>query len=245
VPPDTADVPVGAAGQVAAARPENDAGYQAVVKTLGRSASRLKTPPKDPVAKREEIRAAAELPAARVKEEKAYHSNLKEMEEAPLPTIQDFSVDEFMAAFQHGFEELAKQLPKQSEDNHAVSNAVDFGPEKAVARGKMTSEKDDRSKALRTASSRKPMDIAAGIPAPPATPELAGDPAGPVPAIPDAAAAAPKPLPAKDVSLDDQSKALDDSLKNQVAGGQVLNIDEASLPFEASGEKSFDDALET
>jgi hypothetical protein len=244
VPSDGADVPLEMAPVAARVSPENDAGYQAVVRKLGTTASRLKTPVKDTGAKVGEISVAAELPPARQKEKRAYDQQMDDLAAAPVPTIEDFTVEKFMEAFRLGFEELAKQLPKASEGNHAVSNAVDFGSERKMAVQGLTSQCDDKSRALRQAASHDPHDIAAAIPAPPAAPELNADPAGPLPAIPNAAAAAPKPLPAKDISLDAQSKALDDSFKNQVAGGQVLNISEDSLPYQVSGEKSFDEAGE-
>lgn len=241
---DTADVAAAIARPAATPGPDNDAGYQAVVKKLGTNAFRLKTPVKKADAKVTEITAAAELPPGRQKEKKAYDQQMNDMAQAPVPKIEDFTVEKFMEDFRHGFEELAKKLPKESEDNHAVSNAVAFGPEKAIAVKKMESARDTGSAALQTAASRRPVDMMAASPTPPAPPELTGDPAGPVPKISNAAAAAPKPLLSKDISLDDQSKALDDALANQVAGGQVLNISEASLAFPVSGEKSFDEAGE-
>ncbi len=240
---DTADVPV-EVGRPAAARPENDAAYQAVVKKLGTNASRLKTPVKKADAKVTEITASAELPPARQKEKNAYEQQMTDLAAAPVPKIEKFTVDKFMEDFRHGFEELAKKLPKESEDNHAVSNAVAFGPEKALAVRKMESARDTESAALHAAAARQPAQVMAASPTPPAPPELVRDPAGPVPVISNAAAAAPKPLPSKDISLDDQSKALDDALSNQAAGGQVINISEASLAFPVSGEKNFDEAGE-
>lgn len=229
----------------AAPTTENDAGYQAVVRKLGTSASRLKTPVKKPAEKVTEVTAAAELPPTRQKEKNAYNQQMTDLAEAPIPKIEDFTVDKFMDDFRQGFEELAKKLPKESEDNHAVSNAVNFGDEKQIAVKKMESARDTGTADLQKAASRDPADLMAQAPTPATPPELVGDPAGPVPKIPNAAAAAPKPVPSKDISLDDQSKALDDALTNQVAGGQVLNISEDSLSFQVSGEKSFDEAAES
>lgn len=242
--PVTPDVPVDIAPPATVRTPESDAGYQGVVKKLGTNASRQKTPVKEPDAKVGEISVAAELPPARRNEEKAYAQQMDDLAAAPIPKIEDFTVENFMEAFRHGFEELAKQLPNASKDNHAVSNAVNFGSEKAIAVKELKSQSDTKSEALRTAASRNPQEIAKRSDSPPPAPELTADPAGPVPAIPNASAAAPKPVPSKDISLEDQSKALDDALKNQVAGGQVVNISEDSLPFPVSGEKSFAEAGE-
>ena len=64
-------------------------------------------------------------------------------------------------------------------------------------------------------------------------------------AIKQAGAAAPKPKRDKAISLDDKSRELDDSLAKHDVGGQKVNIDEGSLAFPVSGEKSFDEAGET
>ena len=47
------------------------------------------------------------------------------------------------------------------------------------------------------------------------------------------------------ISLDDKSRELDEALQNHDVGGQKVNIDEGSLAFPVSGEKSFDEAGET
>ena len=79
----------------------------------------------------------------------------------------------------------------------------------------------------------------------PATYELKEDPAGDTPAIKQARVAAPKPAPDADVSMDDKSRELDDALVNHDVQGQKVDIDEGSLAFPVSGEKSFDEAGET
>lgn len=244
VPGDTADMPAGAAPRTAWGDPQSDPAYQAVAKKLGTNASRLKTPVKDAEEKKGEVRNAAELSPTRQQEKRGHEQQMTDLAAAPLPQIADFTVDAFMEAFERGFQELAKQLPKASENNRAVSSAVNFSAEKAVAVGEMKSQRDTKSQALSETAARNPMDSPAAKATPPATPELTRDPTGPLPAIPQAAAAAPKPVPSENISLDDQSKALDDALTNQSAGGQVLNIREASLALPVSGEKTFDEAGE-
>ena len=56
--------------------------------------------------------------------------------------------------------------------------------------------------------------------------------------------AAPKPKADNEISLDDQSRSLDDALLNHEVSGQTINIDESSLAFPISGEKSFAEAGE-
>jgi len=241
---DTADLPAEAAPRTAWGDPQSDPAYQTVAKKLGTNASRQKTPVKDAEEKKGEVRNAADLSPVRQQEKRGYDQQMTDLAATPLPKIADFTVDAFMEAFERGFQELAKQLPKASENNRAVSSAVNFSAEKAVAVGEMKSQRDTKSQALSETASRNPMDSPAAKATPPATPELTRDPAGPRPAIPQAAAAAPKPVPSENISLDDQSKALDDAMSNQVAGGQVLNITEASLALPVSGEKSFDEAGE-
>lgn len=228
--------------------PENDPAYRTVVTQLGRTAARLKTPGKraeeKAKEKEEEVKGASLLPPVRRQQERGYQQQMVDLGAAPIPKIEEFTIDTFMEAFKRGFEELAKQLPKASENNRAVSNAVDFSSEKAVAVRNLESQRDDKSRALRDTAARPPMDAPWAKATPAAALELTRDQSGPVPVVRNATAAAPKPIPSEDISLDDQSEALDDALTNQVAGGQTLTISEASLALPVSGEKDFDEAGE-
>ena len=243
-PADTADEGLRAAARAARLDPANDPAYQSVARKLGTNAKRLKTPIRQPDEKVGELRVAAELPPARQKQKLGYDEQMKDLAAAPVPNVEEFTVDNFMKAFEQGFQELAKQLPKASENNRAISNAIDFSAEKSVAVRELRSQRDTKSQTLRETAARNPLDAPAAKATPAPPPELTRDPTGPVPVIPNAAAAAPKPVPTEDISLDDQSKALDDALTNQTAAGQPVNISEASLALPVSGEKSFDEAGE-
>ena len=67
---------------------------------------------------------------------------------------------------------------------------------------------------------------------------------GSMPKLPSAKEAAPKPKTDEEISLDDQSRSLDNALSNHEVNGQSINIDEGSLAFPISGEKTFDEAGE-
>jgi hypothetical protein len=244
-----ADAPVGkeipdasATPEKAPTSPEEDAAYQAVVKQVEGKAKQEKTPFKKPKEKAQEVKLAAELPPDSLRKETGYNHHLQSMEEAPTPVVADFTVDSFTEKFRAKVNEIADKLPKAKDDEGAVSRAVAFGSEKAAAIEEVKAQNQNLSKSFRDEAARDPLELADKAVA---APELTVDPPGYAPEIKQARNAAAKPKTDQEISLDDESRALDDALRNQNAGGQLIDIDEGSLAFPISGEKTFDEAGET
>jgi hypothetical protein len=164
------------------------------------------------------------------------------MENVPIPVVAEFTVEDFTEKFRAKVTEIADKLPKPKDDQDAVSRAVAFGTEKVAAIQEVKAQNQNLSKPFRDEAARDPLDLADKAVA---APELTVDPPGYAPEIKQARIAAAKPKKDQEISLDDESRALDDALRNQNAGGQPIKIDEGSLAFPISGEKTFDEAGET
>ncbi len=116
-------------------------------------------------------------------------------------------------------------------------SAVEVATGKIDAKQKITNQNKKQEAPLQTELATQPSTYAEKTKQDVASSELKVDPAGAIPSIKEAKAAAAKPKSDKAISLDDQSRALDDSLANHNIGGQTVNIDEGSLAFPVSGGK--------
>jgi hypothetical protein len=227
------------------ATPEEDPAYQAVVKQLEVKAKKERTPTKTAKQKQAETVAAANLPGEITSKEKAYGADLDKLAEVP-----QFTVDAFMGEFDQTVEKLAKTIPEKKGGPAQGYEAWDEKREQtagelAAARPTVSQELKTHSKTHSESYSTPTLERISdqvlkenqG-----AKSELKLDPVGSTPRVQQARTAAPKPKAEKTISLDEQSRALDDALVGHNVGGQTINIDEASLAFPISGEKSFDDA---
>jgi hypothetical protein len=242
-PPVGTEIPgAPATPEKAPASPQEDPAYQAVIKRVAATTKHEKTPPKKPGKKAQEVKDAAVLPPTQRQEEIGYGHHLESLERVPTPVVADFTVEGFTEKFRAKVNEIGDKLPKAKDEQGAVSRAVALGVEKVAAVQEVKTQNQNLSKPLRDEVARDPLDLADKAVAAPA---LTVDPAGGAPEIRQARIAAAKPKTDQEISLDDESRALDDALRNQTAGGQLINIDEGSLAFPISGEKTFDEAGET
>jgi Domain of unknown function (DUF4157) len=226
----------------APASPEGDPGYQTVVKKFRAIAKHERTPPKKPKQKSREVKDAAELSPETLGKKSGYDRHLQVMESAPLPKLEDFTVAGFTDRFRSKIDEIASKLPKEKTEHGSVASVVAFAMEKAEAVQDVKTQNQKLSARLREEAEKNPWDLKGQLPA--AAPELKVDPAGNAPEITNAGAAAVKPKTRDEISLDAESRALDDALRNHKIGGQQISIDEGSLAYPVSGEKDFDEAGE-
>jgi hypothetical protein len=226
----------------APATPEEDPAYQGVVARISRASEHEKTPVKKPAVKREEVKQAAELPVDTRTKENAYDHHLGTMGDVRTPTVAEYTVEGFSEAFKKKVDEIASQLPKEKKEQGSVAKAVAFGAQKVAAAEQIRTQNQNLSQPLREETARDPLKTEK--PAPEA-PTLAVDPKGNTPQLPHAGSAAPKPRADREVAMESESQALDDAFKGHNAGGQQININEDSLAYPVSGEKSFDEAGES
>ena len=230
------------------ATPEEDPAYEMVVKQLEVKAKKERTPTKTAKQKQQETVSAANLPGEVTAKEKAYGADL-----AKLADVPQFTVDAFMGEFDQTIDKLAKTIPEKKEgppqgygawDKKREQTAGELAVERSTTNQDLKKHNKTHSESYSTPRVEKISDqvlkenLAAKS-------ELKLDPVGRTPTLQQARTAAPKPKTEKAISLDDQSRALDDALVGHNVGGQTINIDEASLAFPVSGEKSFDEAGET
>jgi hypothetical protein len=237
---DSGEVESPVAIQKAPATPQEDPGYQAVVKKLRVTAKHESTTPKKPKEKGEEVKEAAELPDDDRKKEVTDDLHLNTMDKVQPPKIEDFTVAGFTEKFRAKVDEIATKLPKQKSEQNAVARVVAFSIERAETIQDVKNQNQALAKPLREAVDHPPV-LKEKLPP---TPQLKVDPAGDTPEIKNAGAAAVKPRTKDEISMDNESRALDDSLKNHSVGGQQVDIKEDSLPYSVSGEKDFDEAGE-
>ncbi len=225
------------------ASPEEDPAYQAVVEELEIKAKKEKTPVKKPGRKKEETVLAANVASKDIIEEQyAYSGHLSEMEHVQSQQPHGLTAEKFMDTFRETIDKFAKKLPakKKQHDNLAIAAALNAGKE--IAKKKVADQKKTYSAPLSKVvekSHSKYLNKQESKPY-----ELITDPAGSTPKIKHAGTAAPKPKTDDAISLDDKSRDLDDALLNHDVSGQTINIDEGSLAFPVSGEKTFDEAGE-
>jgi len=227
----------------APADPQEDPAYQAVVKQLRVKSKHEKTPPKDATEKKQEVKEASELPRAKREEKTGLDHHLEEMEAVPTPKIEDFTVAGFVELFRAKIDQIASKLPAAKEEKGAISKAAGFVKEKLEAVQHVKEQNQNLSAPLRKEVAKDPAELREKISTD--TPELNVDPAGDTPNIANAKAAAVKPRTEEEVSMDKESRALDDALKNHDVAGQKINIEESSLAYPESGEKEFDEAGES
>jgi hypothetical protein len=227
------------------ATPEEDPAYQVVVKQLEVKAKRERTPTKTAKQKQDETVSAANLPVEITSKEKAYGEDLHKLAEVP-----QYTVDAFMKEFNQTIEKLAKTIPDKKEGPLQGYEAWDKKREQTageLAAGRPEELKKHNktlSDSYRTPTVEKVSDqVLKENQA--LKSELKLDPVGSAPTLQQAGTAAPKPKTEKAISLDEQSRALDDAFVGHDVGGRTIDIDEASLAFPISGEKSFDEAGET
>jgi len=221
------------------ANAKEDPAHQAVVTEMGVKAKRQRTPTKTPEDKRDEtVLAAKEESRPNTNISNAYENYLGKLDKVQS---KDLTVPEFMAEFMATIKKLETKVPT----NDSVDQRVIFVAEQEMAKQDVANQGKSHSEPLREESSKDPRGYADNKKEEATGYRLELDPAGNVPSIPQAKAAAPKPEPDKAVSLDDKSRELDEAFQNHDVGGQKIDIDEGSLPFTVSGEKSFDEAGET
>src|SRR6266496_1513585 len=235
-----ADIPILALlTGIAAANAQEDPAHQSVARNMGTKAKVQKTPIKTPEEKQQETVLAANAATKKIIDTQNAHTNHLDKIEQVQP--HDLTVPEFMAEFEVVITKLAKSVPKEKSDEQEA--AFDSGQEQAKQDFKTqgNSKSDQMHKEVET----DPLKYPDNKTVEPATYELKDDPAGDTPAIKQARVAAPKPAPDAAVSMDDKSRELDDALVNHDVEAQKIDIDEGSLAFPVSGEKSFDEAGET
>ena len=220
--------------------PEEDSSYQAVVNQLRVKAQRETVPLKKPERKQLETKLAAHLTPQETEKQSAYDRHLKELEKAQ----PELTVDQFMSQFKATTNNLAAKLPAHKEQHGTVQTAGVLSVAKVEATRELVSQRNTCTHSLRSEAAKTASDYPNTGKPEPKPYELKVDPVGAIPTIRNAKEAAPKPKAANEISLDDQSRSLDDALLNHEVGGQTINIDESSLPFPISGEKSFAEAGE-
>src|SRR5262245_28680586 len=224
----------------APASPQEDPGYQAVVNQLRAIAKHERTPPKKPDEKSHEVKEAAELPPATLEEKSGYDNHLQMMESVPPPKAEDFTVAAFTEKFRAKIDQIASNLPKQKDDQSSVARVVAFATEKSATVQEVKNQNQNLSARMRKEVEKNPLDLKDKVTT--STPDLKIDPAGNTPELKTTRAAVPKPRTNQEISMDAESRALDDSLRNHNVGGQIVNIDEGSLAYPVSGETDFDEA---
>ena len=226
----------------AAASPEEDPAHKAVVGQLQVKAKNQETPLKKAEQKQQETILAANLTSVEVHDENAKKKHLKKMKEVvEKAQPHELTVEEFMGEFKDTTKQVAAKLPQNQDKLESETSGVEVAVGKASAKQSVANLK--RTQSLRAATKDSPADRD-NEPEQTKPYQLERDPAGNVPTIKNAKTAAPKPKTEKAISLDDQSRALDDALVNHNVGGTTINIDEGSLAFPVSGEKTFDEAGE-
>jgi phage-related protein len=245
VPKGTADEATGAQetirppvrGKKAPAAPEEDPGYQSVVKQWRIMSEREKKPLATPEKKRLETQLAANLTPEEISKQNAYGDHLDKLHEAEP---RELTVDEFMSEFKATTLKLAEALPNNKDQHGTVGTAASIVAANAVGKLQIAEQSKSRADPLRAESAKSASDYQVRQEA--ETHELKPDPAGSTPSMADAKAAAPKAKTDDEISLDDKSRSLDDALRNHTIKGQVINIEEASLAYPVSGESTFDEA---
>ena len=227
-----------AASEQAPASAEEDPQYQIVVEQMEIKAKGQKTPAKKPEQKQGETVLAAKA-ATKDLTNKRY---LKENHLRKIGLVQsdDLTVSRFMSEFGVAVRKLATNVPTNNSDEQRT---VFESAQKTATRDVATQGKS-HSQPLRAEADKDPATYSDNEKEEATDYKLERDPVGNVPAIKQARAAAPKPESEKVISLDDKSRELDEALQNHTVAGQKINIDENSLAFPVSGEKSFDEAGE-
>lgn len=230
------------------ATPDEDPAYQVVVKQLEVKAKRERTPTKTAKQKQDETVLAANLPVEITSKEKAYGEDLDKLAEVP-----QFTVDAFMEEFNQTIEKLAKTIPDKKGgppqgygawDKKREQTAGELEAGRSTANQELKKHNKTHADSYCTPTVEKVSDqVLKENQA--LKSQLKLDPVGSTPTLQQARTAAAKPKTEKAISLDDQSRALDDALVGHNVGGRTIDIDETSLAFPISGEKSFDEAGET
>jgi hypothetical protein len=229
------------------ATPEEDPAYQVVVQQLEVKAKRERTPTKTAKQKQDETLLAGNLTVEITSTEQAYREDLTKLAKVP-----QFTVDVFMEEFNQSIEKLAKTIPDkkggppqgyEAWDKKRKQTAGELEDGRPTVNQELTEHNKANSEPYRTPTVENVSDqVLKQNQA--LTSELKLDPVGSTPTLQQARTAAPKPKTEKAISLDEQSRALDDALVGHNVGGRTIDIDEASLAFPISGEKSFDEAGE-
>ena len=215
---------------------KEDLAHQAVVRKLKIKAKHQKTPSKKPEQKQEETILAANLTPDKIDTQNAFDSHLHDLKEAQ----PELTVEGFMNEFKNITKKLAEKLPKNEEDQKSFSKIHELFNRRQIAKQELTNQTHSGplqkkvNEPLDNYRNKKNLDSK--------TYELKLDPEGSIPKIKHAKTAAPKPKTEDEISLDDKSRDLDNALLNHDVNGQTINIDEGSLAFPISGEKSFDEA---
>ena len=229
------------------ATPEEDPAYQVVVQQLEAKAKRQRTPTKTAKQKQDETLLAGNLSVEITLKEQAYREDLTKLAKVP-----QFTVDVFMEEFNQSIQKLAKTIPDkkggppqgyEAWDKKRKQTAGELEDGRPTVNQELTEHYKANSEPYRTPAIENVSDqVLKQNQA--LTSELKLDPVGSTPTLQQARTAAPKPKSEKAISLDEQSRALDDALVGHNVGGRTIDIDEASLAFPISGEKSFDEAGE-
>ncbi|HEY5814059.1 MAG TPA: DUF4157 domain-containing protein, partial [Terrimicrobiaceae bacterium] len=223
--------------------PEEDPSYRAVAQQLEAKAKNEAIPSKKPERKQLETQLAANLTPEETNKQNAYDKHLTELATAEKQQ-PDLTVAQFMGDFKTTTNNLAAQLPAHKEQHGTEQTAINLAIAKGRAIQETASQREAHAHALRTVAARNASDYQTTTKPESPTSNLTADPPGSIPTITNAKAAAAKPKRDNEISLEDQSRSLDDALVNHDVKGQKLNIDEASLAFPRSGERTFDEAGE-
>ena len=227
-----------AAPEQAPASPEEDPQYQVVVQEMEIKARRQKTPAKKPEQKRDETVLAAKAATKDLTNTRYAREN--HLHKLGLVQADDLTVPQFMAEFGIAVQKLEANVPTNNSDEQ---RAV-FERAQKTATQDLATQGKNHSQPFRDEANKDPLKYPDNKKEEAGDYKLERDPAGNVPAIKQARAAAPKPESEKVISLDDKSRELDEALRNHDVAGQKINIEESSLAFPVSGEKSFDEAGE-
>jgi len=239
-------------------KPEEDPAYRAVVGRFKEKSKLEKTPPspqggqvvpategqikkiakETSHVKREDTREAAQLPPGDYKDQTNKDTHLKQVAQN-VQAQPAFTNAGFMDLFNKKIEELAQKLPKDKEEHRTVGQMFEMGEGADKASDELKKQNQTLSGPMRELEKVPSVVLDSKGPA-----EIKGDHPGSIPQVKDARSAAPKPKTDEEISLDDKSRDLDDALKNHNVNGQTINIDEDSLAYPVSGEKSFDEAGE-
>ncbi|MDY9927087.1 hypothetical protein [Methanosarcina sp.] len=226
--------------QKAPASPEEDAAYQAVVKKLEIKAKNKRTPFKKPEQKQKETILAANAASREIiAKQNAYNTHLDTLEQVQP---HELTVEKFMDEFKKTSDELVANLPENKEKHGTVQTVVNLVTGRTKAAQELANQKKANSDPLRTEVKKPASEYQDNKQQESKIYKLKVDPAGSTPIIKHAEMAAPKPKTDDAISLDEKSSALDDALLNHNVNGQTINIDEGSLSYPISGEKTFDEA---
>jgi hypothetical protein len=216
--------------------PQEDKKHQAVAKEMTTKAKVQRTPISTPEEKQRDTVLAANAESKEVIE--TTNARLDHIDKLGEVKPKDLTAKEFMDEFEAAIKKLEETVPTKD----STAQTVKFVTGQRQAKQDFAAQDKKNTEPLRQELNREPVTCPEDKKVVPATYELTQDPAGDTPSVKQAKGAAPKPSADATVSLDEQSRELDEALVNHDVRGQRIDIKEESLAFPVSGEKSFDEA---